>query len=161
MELEYIGPERAEEVSEIAYPLFAEVYDYVPRDMLDEFLEETQTPERIREQIADGLRYAFILEDGVRVGYVCYGMDDRGMYLSKLYIFREFRGRGTGSKVIDAVEAEARSMGAARIHLDVNYRNEGAIRLYRRKGFVEGERIGYMRVIMSKPLTPSDDDPDP
>ena len=40
MELEYIGPERAEEVSEIAYPLFAEVYDYVPRDMLDEFLEE-------------------------------------------------------------------------------------------------------------------------
>ena len=136
MELEYIGPERAEEVSEIAYPLFAEVYDYVPRDMLDEFLEETQTPERIREQIADGLRYAFILEDGVRVGYVCYGMD-----------------------VIDAVEAEARAQSAARIHLDVNYRNEGAIRLYRRKGFVEGERIGYMRVVMSKPLTPSGDDP--
>ena len=161
MELEYIGPESAEEISEIAYPLFTEVYDYVPRDMLDEFLEETQTPERIREQIADGLRYAFILEDGVRVGYVCYGMDDRGMYLSKLYIFREFRRRGTGSEVIDAVEAEARAQGAARIHLDVNYRNEGAIRLYRRKGFVEGERIGYMRVIMSKPLTPSNDDPDP
>ena len=159
MELEYIGPKRAEEVSEIAYPLFAEVYDYVPRDMLDEFLEETQTPERIREQIADGLRYAFILEDGVRVGYVCYGMDGQGMYLSKLYIFRESRGRGIGSEVIDAVEAEARANGAARIHLDVNYRNEGAIRLYRRKGFVEGERIGYMRVVMSKPLTPSGDDP--
>ena len=159
MELEYIGPERAEEVSEIAYPLFAEVYDYVPRDMLDEFLEETQTPERIREQIADGLRYAFILEDGVRVGYVCYGMDSQGMYLSKLYIFMESRGRGIGSEVIDAVEAEARAQSAARIHLDVNYRNEGAIRLYRRKGFVEGERIGYMREVMSKPLTPSGDDP--
>ena len=159
MELEYIGPERAEEVSEIAYPLFAEVYDYVPRDMLDEFLEETQTPERIREQIADGLRYAFILEDGVRVGYVCYGMDSQGMYLSKLYICMESRGRGIGSEVIDAVEAEARAQSAARIHLDVNYRNEGAIRLYRRKGFVEGERIGYMRVVMSKPLTPSGDDP--
>ena len=158
MELEYIGPERAEEVSEIAYPLFAEVYDYVPRDMLDEFLEEAQTPERIREQIADGLRYAFILEDGVRVGYVCYGMDGQGMYLSKLYIFKEFRGRGIGSEVIDAVENEARAQGAARIHLDVNYRNEGAIRLYRRKGFVEGERIGYMRVIMSKPLNTSRDD---
>ena len=158
MKLEYIGPERAEEVSEIAYPLFAEVYDYVPRDMLDEFLEETQTPERIREQIADGLRYAFILEDGVRVGYVCYGMDGQGMYLSKLYIFKKFRGEGIGSEVIDAVEAEARAQGAVRIHLDVNYRNEGAIHLYRRKGFVEGERIGYMRVIMSKPLTPSRDD---
>ena len=158
MELEYIGPERAEEVSEIAYPLFAEVYDYVPCDMLDEFLEETQTPERIREQIADGLRYAFILEGGVRVGYVCYGMDNQGMYLSKLYIFRESRGRGIGSEVIDAVEAEARAQGAPRIHLDVNYRNEGAIRLYRRKGFVEGERIGYMRVIMVKNLLPATPD---
>lgn len=154
MDLEYIGPERAEEISEIAYPIFAEVYDYVPDGMLREFLEKTQTPERIREQITDGMRYAYIIENGARVGYVCYGMDGKGMYLSKLYLFREFRGKGTGSMVIDAVETEARALGAACIHLDVNYMNEGAIRLYRRKGFVEREKIGYMRVIMVKPLLP-------
>lgn len=150
--LEFIGPDRAREISEIAPPLFSEVYDYVPREMLEEFLEETQTAERIREQMAEGMRYAFILDGESRAGYVSYGMDAEGMYLSKLYLFREFRGRGIGGRVIDIVEDEAREAGAPCVHLDVNYRNEGAIRLYRRKGFSEGERIGYMRVIMRKPL---------
>lgn len=150
--LEFIGPDRAWEISEIAPPLFSEVYDYVPREMLEEFLEETQTSERISEQMADGMRYAFILDGDTRAGYVSYGMDAEGMYLSKLYLFREFRGRGIGSRIIDIVEDDARKEGAPCIHLDVNYRNEGAIRLYKRKGFSEGERIGHMRVTMRKPL---------
>lgn len=155
MRLEYIGPERAEEISEIAYTLFFEVYPYETRETLLGFLDETQAPGRIREQMAAGMRYAFILtDDGRRAGYVGYGMEGDRMFLSKLYLFPEFRGHGLGSAVMDLAEMEAVGKGARSIYLDVNGRNTGAIELYRRKGYVEKGRTGlnYIRVVMEKQL---------
>lgn len=157
MRLEYIGPDRAEEVSAIAYRIFFEVYPYEKRETLLGFLDETQAPDRIREQMSAGMRYAFVLTDeGERAGYVGYGMDGDRMFLSKLYLFDSFRGHGLGTAVMDLVEREAVEKGAISIYLDVNGRNTGAMELYRRKGYIEKGRVGlnYIRVVMEKPLGP-------
>ena len=71
------------------------------------------------------------------------------------------------AQIVDSANAQAKAIirqaeemvraYSDAVHIEAVARNEGAIRLYRRKGFVEGERIGYMRVIMTKPLTPSED----
>ncbi len=51
------------------------------------------------------------------------------------------RGKGVGTTLMTAAEGFARSHGARRIELDVLARNEGAIRLYERLGYVtEGRR---------------------
>ena len=74
MRLEYIEPEQAEEISAIAYKLFFQVYPWEPEDVILGFLDETQAPDMIREQMAQGMRYAFIISDtGERAGYVGYG----------------------------------------------------------------------------------------
>ena len=134
LRFEAIGPDEAEGLSELAYPLLREVYSYVPDDLLDEFLEQEQSSEGIRRQMAEGTVYEWIIADGVRAGYLAYGMEGDAMHLGKLYLFEGYRDRGMGSEAIDRVEGIARSSGARRIVLEVNERNAGAISLYSRRG---------------------------
>lgn len=154
MQLQYVGPEAAEDISAIAHRIFPEVYPWEPKEILEEFLDEVQSPEAIREQMANGMRYAYILDGGERAGYAAYGMDGDRMFFSKLYLFDGFRGRGLGSQVLQVVEDEARGLGARSVYLDVNGRNTGAMALYARRGYVKGEVVGrrYLRVLMEKPL---------
>ena len=79
-------------------------------------------------------------------------MDDKGMYLSKFYLFKGYRRLGLGSLVMDYVEHRAREQGAERIHLDVNTDNAPAIAFYGKHGFVMGENITFMRAVMTKDL---------
>ncbi|MBO5518720.1 MAG: GNAT family N-acetyltransferase [Candidatus Methanomethylophilus sp.] len=152
MRLEFIGPDKAEEISEIAFPLFREVYSIVPSDVVEGFLRKTQTPEAIREQMENGLEYAYIIHKGEKAGYVAFGIDAEGMYLSKFYLFNGYRRLGLGSWVLDYVERRARELGAERIHLDVNTDNAPAIAFYGKHGFVMGENITFMRAVMTKDL---------
>ena len=152
LRFEAIGPDEAEGLSELAYPLLREVYSYVPDDLLDEFLEQEQSPEGIRRQMAEGTVYEWIIADGVRAGYLAYGMEGDAMHLGKLYLFEGCRGRGIGSQAMDRVEGIARSRRARSIVLEVNERNAGAISLYTRKGFRESGKAGLMRIVMTRAL---------
>ena len=152
LRFEAIGPDEAEGLSELAYPLLREVYSYVPDDLLDEFLEQEQSSEGIRRQMAEGTVYEWIIADGVRAGYLAYGMEGDAMHLGKLYLFEGYRGRGIGSQAMDRVEGIARSRGARSIVLEVNERNAGAISLYSRKGFRESGKAGLMRIVMTRML---------
>ena len=150
--VEEIPPERAGEVSEIAFPLFREVYRDTPSEIVEAFLRKTQTPEGIAEQIRSGTVYAFVLCDGERAGYFAYERDGEGMRLSKLYLLPPFRGRGIGGYLLDYVEDKARESGIGTVHLEVNEINPQAREFYLRHGFKVGERIDYMRIVMRKSL---------
>jgi len=52
-----------------------------------------------------------------------------------IYVRREFRGQGVGSRLLGAVIQEARAIGLSKIILSAFPFNEGAIALYRRFGF--------------------------
>lgn len=72
-----------------------------------------------------------------------------GAYVEELAVAPEWRGRGAGTVLMDAVEEWARGRGAMSIALDHFHTNEGAHRLYDRLGFrVRG-------LIMEKRLGPS------
>lgn len=154
IDLEFVGPDEAETVSEIAYPLFYEVYGYEPEDVVREFLEDNQSPDAIRRQMSEGIRYAFIMYDSERAGYVAFGIAGEIMALSKLYLFGEFRGRRIGTRILQMVEDLARSDGISTVRLDVNVENSGALRLYERSGYVAKGRTGLhnRRLVMEKRL---------
>ena len=154
IDLEFVGPDEAETVSEIAYPLFYEVYGYEPEDVVREFLEDNQSPDAIRRQMSEGIRYAFIMYDGEHAGYVAFGIAGESMVLSKLYLFGEFRGMGIGTRILQMIEDLARSEGISAVRLDVNVENSGALRLYERSGYVAKGRTGphNRRLVMEKRL---------
>jgi len=59
---------------------------------------------------------------------------DGDFYLQAIAIDRDRRGEGIGSALMDAIEERARAAGATRLCLDVAAKNEGARRLYERRG---------------------------
>jgi ribosomal protein S18 acetylase RimI-like enzyme len=72
-------------------------------------------------------------------GCVLWAVRDDGLYLSRLAVQKEARGRGIGSALLAHLEAVARAAGLARMHLQVRLALAGNRRLFRRAGFVEGE----------------------
>ncbi len=59
---------------------------------------------------------------------------DGDFYLLAIAIDKELRGEGVGSALMDSVEERARASGSTRLSLDVSAQNEGARRLYERRG---------------------------
>ncbi|MCP4571230.1 MAG: GNAT family N-acetyltransferase [bacterium] len=58
-------------------------------------------------------------------------------YLHGVAVEPELRGAGVGSLLMDDVEARGHSAGSARLSLDVAAKNEGARKLYWRRGMIE------------------------
>ena len=59
---------------------------------------------------------------------------DGDFYLLSMAVDREYRGKGIGSALMDTIEERARASGSTRLSLDVSANNEGARRIYERRG---------------------------
>jgi ribosomal protein S18 acetylase RimI-like enzyme len=83
---------------------------------------------------------------------------DGDYYIQAMIVDEERRGGGVGSALMDFVENRARSAGSRRLTLDVAAKNEGARKLYERRGMtVESEwpniaLVPAVFVRMTKPL---------
>jgi len=55
-------------------------------------------------------------------------------YLLSMAVDKEFRSKGIGNTLIDYIEERAHTSGSIRLSLDVSAKNEGARRLYERRG---------------------------
>ena len=84
---------------------------------------------------------------------------DGDFYLLSIAIDKELRGQGVGSALMNAIEQRARASESTRLTLDVAAKNEGARRLYERRGMtVESQWpkhfvIPGLRLLrMTKPL---------
>lgn len=90
-----------------------------------------------------------ILRDGAAAGYcvMTYGFDyevgGRTGVVTDFYLLQRLRGQGIGSRVLDLMIDHARAIGLRQVELFVLDHNDGARRLYERKGFraVTGREI--------------------
>ncbi|MHC4451537.1 MAG: GNAT family N-acetyltransferase [Planctomycetota bacterium] len=72
---------------------------------------------------------------------------DNSFYLLALAVDDAMRGRGVGSSLLDRVEERARQSGSSRFCLDVSAKNEGARRLYERRGMSAESRWPRLRLV--------------
>lgn len=70
-----------------------------------------------------------------------------------LAVLPEFRNRGVGSALLNAVEDFSRSLHACKITLEVRESNQGAERLYQRKGFRNPAGNGERSVFLERHLS--------
>ena len=85
-------------------------------------------------------------------------IEDDDFYLQSIAVAPECRGEGIGSLLIDAMEKRAAGAEATRLVLDVAAKNEGARRLYERRGMTvvarSRSRLPIPQVLrMAKPLS--------
>jgi len=138
--------------------IWAVVYRlYIPEDFARLYAVEEacfQPPFRfargyMRQLVNDSDAATWIVEeDGRMEGFaiVQWGREKSEFiaYLMTIEVMPETRGRGVGAELLARSEESARAAGAARIWLYVDEENAGAIRLYRKWGYLfEGRHENY------------------
>ena len=87
-------------------------------------------------QIQEGYEYLLITVDGKPAGYTGFHSDENGkLFLSKLYVHKNFRGTGLARKAFTYLQERCRKEGLSAIWLTVNRFNSNTIAIYRHFGF--------------------------
>ncbi len=108
----------------------------IGQEQVDYMLGRFQSEVAITEQIhKEGYRYYLIPCDEKSVGYFAIRPDSDALFLSKIYILRDYRGRGLARASFEFIEEQCRLMALPRIRLTVNRGNTKTIDIYRKIGF--------------------------
>ena len=78
--------------------------------------------------------------DNNAVAGVCalvFHAQENNWEMSKLGVYPQYRHNGIAERLVDATIEIAKSKGVEKLFLDTSIRLEAAVRLYRRKGFVD------------------------
>ena len=105
-------------------------------------LEMMYAPAKLQADFDNGVKFRLLDYQGRHIGFFAFfecGDDRTTIKLDKLYLHREFHGKGIGSLVLDHLTKCAADAGYAKIKLNVNKANAKAIRSYSRNGFKKKE----------------------
>ncbi len=92
--------------------------------------------ETILRELSDGVVWELALLDEQPAGFLSIAREEDGhAKLNKLYLLTELHGCGHGRAMIERACVVARDLGAPELRLQVNKRNERALRAYERAGF--------------------------
>lgn len=129
-------PELVETLSKVATEIVREYYDpLLGTAQNDYMLEKFQSVRAVTEQLAHGYQYYLAREGGTVLGFLGFYPRGDALYLSKLYLYREQRGRGYGRRMLVFLRGQAAALGLGAIELNVNKYNP-SIAVYERLGFV-------------------------
>ncbi len=109
------------------------------------FAPDTWTRAMYRDELSrtDTRHYLVAEDDGAVVGYAGLIAYDDEAHVSTIGVARERQGEGIGSRLLDALLAEADRRSPV-VLLEVRADNDRAMDLYRRRGFAEiGRRRRY------------------
>lgn len=128
--------EQIQQLAELANQIWNEYFvEILSKEQITYMVEKFQSVSAITEQIREGYCYYFIINDMELIGYfgICKQKDDT-MFLSKLYLTKEQRGRGYASQVFQFIREKALEQGCNSIWLTVNRHNQRAIAVYEHLG---------------------------
>lgn len=104
---------------------------------IEYMIEKFQSFNALTEAVnKNGYEYYFIKVDNNVAGYTGIKAENGKLFLSKLYILKEYRGKQLASKTFEFVESLAKKRNLKSVWLTVNRNNKHAIDVYKHRGFV-------------------------
>lgn len=129
-------------VEELANIIWQEHYTpIIGKEQVSYMLEKFQSVETMKKQIDLGYRYFLINDPEISLGYLSFEKREERLFLSKIYVLQDYRGRGIGKLAMKFVMDMARSLDCQTVSLTVNKYNHNAIKAYERVGFVNIKAI--------------------
>ncbi|MGZ2372017.1 GNAT family N-acetyltransferase [Ancylomarina sp. YFZ004] len=123
-------------IAELSSIIWKEHYtDIIGYRQVDYMLKKYQSVEAIKDQIEEGALYYLITHQGSTVGYLSYYKKTDCLFLNKIYILKESRGKGIGKKAMHFLETTAEHLGYKTLSLTVNKNNKETIKAYVKMGF--------------------------
>ena len=110
---------------------------FISQEQIDYMLEKFQSEQVVKGQINfQNYSYYFLEEDGVNFGYFAVQKQKDNLFLSKIYIKKDYRGKGYARKAFtNAIVPIARELELPKISLTVNKYNFASIMVYEKLGF--------------------------
>ena len=105
-------------------------------EQIDYMVDKFQSENAITNQINnENYTYFYIMYDNQKAGYI--GLSDKQdyLFLSKLYLKKDYRHKGLGKEAFNFIKQFAQNNGYNKIQLTVNKYNENTINAYNKWGF--------------------------
>lgn len=104
---------------------------------VEHMLKKYQSAEAISKQVEDeGFEYFILRYDKIPVGYISIRKEEGKLFLSKIYVLSEYRGKKIGKTAMQFIEEKAKVYGLKTIMLTVNKNNTNSIKAYEKLGFI-------------------------
>ena len=136
MRLVKVDENLIEKTADFAQSVFIDYYtDLIGYDqsvyMADKFL----SADAIRTLINDGAVFNLVMEDDKILGFYECKKEEERVFLSKLYVEKNYRGKGIGRYMFDDLLSYTKDNNLNRIYLTVNKGNTPSFNIYRHLGF--------------------------
>lgn len=126
-------------IQEIAEIAFRETYSSIlSAEQLSYMLDMMYSTSSLERQLREGQEFILLSEADTYLGFVSYeaNFDGKGaMKLHKLYLLPQYKGRGLGRILVEAVLEKGRELEAVAVRLNMN-RNNQTYDFYTHIGFV-------------------------
>lgn len=132
--VEFIEVKNITELANLASEIWHEYWvEILTPEQIDYMVENFQSEKAISNQIKnENYIYFFINVDMENAGYIGLSKKQDHLFLSKLYIKKEFRHKGLGTKAFDFIKNFAKENNYTNIILTVNKYNTNTINAYKK-----------------------------
>ncbi len=128
--------QKIKQLSKLAKEIWNEHYiKILSQEQIDYMLEKFQSEHALKEQIKNGYEYYFIQCADKIAGFLGFCPEEDYIFLSKIYLKADMRGKGLGRAGIEFVENYAKKHGYSKIRLTVNKYNMTSVYVYNNLGF--------------------------
>lgn len=120
----------------VADAIWHQHYDpIIGEEQVDYMVEKFLSPDAVAEQINSGYEYFLYSYDYTFAGFAAILEKDDELFLSKLYVDEEFRGKGIGKYMFQKFVEICKMRNLKKIWLTCNRNNAGALAFYEHIGF--------------------------
>jgi ribosomal protein S18 acetylase RimI-like enzyme len=105
-------------------------------------LAKFQSQEAIAQQIKDGYQY-FRISSLEEYGYLSIQVEDKQLFISKIYVKAAARGRGLGKRLMQLSITIAKENSLTGLRLTVNKHNLHSIAAYEKMGFTKKREVVF------------------
>ncbi len=129
-------PEDFQAVEDLAFPIWREHYTpIIGTAQVEYMLQKFQTAKAVVEQAREGALYFLIqTPQGENTGFLSVIPRPGELFLSKLYLLKEYRGKGHARMALEFIKSMARNRDLGRITLTVHKQNP-SVKAYQAMGF--------------------------
>ena len=137
---------KKEDIKELASLASAIWHEYWPvlltPEQIDYMVENFQSENAINNQYDnENYTYYFIRENDKNIGYFGVSAKQDYLFLSKLYISKDYRAKGLGTMAFEKIKEIAQNQNYKKIQLTVNKHNESSVAIYKKWGFYVAESV--------------------
>ena len=105
------------------------------QEQIDYMLDKFYSSEKIASEIEEGIIWEILWNEENPIGYLVCKLESDKLYISKIYLKAETRGKGLGEFLLNHAKKLAKQNQKKSIYLNVNKYNSDSIAFYERNGF--------------------------